>query len=125
MKSTLAAEAAAKDSGVDHAVYLNAFLSELLTGVRAKDQEPLFRHFSVTDCKCLYDAVRQATPSLTEKRTIIDLTDTRDALAKNHLLWIPTHEMIADGLTKVTKDLMQTLTRFMANTWVSLRASEV
>ena len=124
LRSTLAAEAAAKDAGVDHATFLNAFLSECLTGVKAKDQEPVFQHFSVTDCKCLYDAVRQATPSLSEKRTIIDLTATRDSLAKDHLLWIPTHTMLADGLTKVTPDLMATLTRFMSHCWIDLKGSE-
>ena len=109
---------------MDHATFLNAFLSECLTGVKAKDQEPVFQHFSVTDCKCLYDAVRQATPSLSEKRTIIDLTATRDSLAKDHLLWIPTHTMLADGLTKVTPDLMATLTRFMSHCWIDLKGSE-
>ena len=107
LRSTLAAEAAAKDAGVDHGTFINAFLSELLTGVRAKDQPLVFQHYSVTDCKSLYDAVRQATPTLTDKRTIIDLTATRESLAKDHLLWVPTYAMLADALTKpVTNESM-------------------
>ena len=124
VRSTLAAEASAKDCGVDYATFMNAFLSELLTAIRAKNQAPAFQHYSVTDCKSLYDAVRQATPSLSEKRTIIDLTATREALAKDHLLWVPTSAMLADGLTKLDFGLMKTLTRLMSHTWLNLKGAE-
>ena len=124
LRSTLAAEAAAKDAGVDHGTFIGAFLSELITGVKAKEQPCVFQHCSVTDCKSLYDAVRQATPSLSEKRTIIDLTATRESLAKDHLLWVPTYAMLADALTKVDFNLMRTMTKIMSHTWVSLRGAE-
>ncbi len=92
--------------------------------MKAKDQKPLLEHYSVTDCKSLFDAVRQTTPSLSEKRTIIDLTSVRDSLFKDHLLWVPTQTMWADGLTKWDLKLMESLTRFMQHTWLSLRGSE-
>ena len=100
------------------------FMPEALTGVKAKDQEPVFMQYSVTDCKSLYDAVRQTTPSLSEKRTIIDLSAVRDSLMKDHLMWVPTWAMYADGLTKRDETLRRNLTKFMGHTWVSLRGAQ-
>ena len=78
----------------------------------------------VTDCKSLYDAVRQTTPSLSEKGTIIDLSAVRDSLMKDHLMWVPTWAMYADGLTKRDETLRRNLTKFMGHTWVSLRGAQ-
>ena len=61
---------------------------------------------AVTDCKSLFDAVHQQNPSLTEKRTIIDLVGIKEALQNGRLKWVPTSEQLADGLTKLDADLM-------------------
>ena len=96
----------------------------MLTGVRAKENPTAFEYFSVTDCKSLFDAVKQMTPSLSEKRTVLDLTSVRESLAKDHLIWVPTWAMVADGLTKTDWELMTFLTKFMSHTWIDLKGRE-
>ena len=78
----------------------------------------------MTDAKSLYDAIRQMTPSLSEKRTIIDLTAVRDVIPKDKLIWVPTWAMVADGLTKTDWSLMEFMTKFMLKTWVDLKGRE-
>jgi hypothetical protein len=124
VRSTLSAEANACDNTVDRMSYYNLFLTEILTGKPSKDRAPLFEQFAVTDCKSLYDAVRQATPSLEEKRCIIDIVGIRDALQKNHLLWVPTAQMLADGLTKFSWDLVRRMSALMESTEVTLKDAE-
>ena len=79
---------------------------------------------TIASSKSLYDAIKQMTPSLTEKRTVIDLTAVREVLGKDRLFWVPTWAMVADGLTKTDWALMQFLTHFMSHTWVDLRGRE-
>jgi hypothetical protein len=124
VRSTLAAEAEAADNTVDRLVYCNAFLSEVITGLPAKHRKPLFEIYCVTDCKSLFDAVRQCNPSLSEKRTIIDEVSIREALHARNLLWVPTDKQLADGLTKCTPELMRRLSALMQETRVTLKHSE-
>ena len=68
--------------------------------------------------------MRQSTPALEEKRCIIDIASIREQIHKNHILWVPTTEMLADGLTKQNRHLMAKLTRLMEKTVVTLKAAE-
>ena len=102
---------------------MNAFLAETLTGQKAKDQPVAFDHYSVTDAKSLYDAIRQMTPRLSEKRTIIDLTAVRDVIPKDKLIRVPTSAMDADGHTKTDWTLMEFMTKFMLKTFVGQESS--
>ena len=81
---------------------------------------------AIIDCKSLYDSVKQSNPSLEEKRTIIDVPSIRETLgSQGAMLWMPTHHMWADALTKVSKDLRARMTQFMDRTRVALRNPEV
>jgi hypothetical protein len=123
VRSTLSAEANACDNTVDRMSYYNLFLTEILTGKPSKDRAPFFEQFAVTDCKSLYDAVHQATPSLEEKRCI-DIVGIRDALQKNHLPWLPTAQMLADRLTKLSWDPVRRMSALMESTEVTSKDAE-
>ncbi|CAK0884583.1 unnamed protein product [Prorocentrum cordatum] len=120
VRSTLAGEAIAQDLGVDYASYLSKFLSEMLTGRPAGRHPPIFEVITVTDCKSLYDALHQLTPSLSEKRTVIDVISIRDEVKVKNVRWIPTTHMIADGMTKEDPKLRENLTKFLADPVLSL-----
>ncbi|CAK0896986.1 unnamed protein product, partial [Prorocentrum cordatum] len=120
VRSTLAGEAIAQDLGVDNASYLSKFLSEMLTGRPAGRHPPIFEVITVTDCKSLYDALHQLTPSLSEKRTVIDVISIRDEVKVKNVRWIPTTHMIADGMTKEDPKLRENLTEFLADPVLSL-----
>ncbi|CAK0894981.1 unnamed protein product [Prorocentrum cordatum] len=120
VRSTLAGEAIAQDLGVDYASYLSKFLSEMLTGRPAGRHPPIFEVITVTDCKSLYDALHQLTPSLSEKRIVIDVISIRDEVKVKNVRWIPTTHMIADGMTKEDPKLRENLTEFLADPVLSL-----
>ena len=75
----------------------------------------------ISDCKSLFDAVQQMTPSLTEKRTIIDVQAIKQALQTGSFRWVPTDMQHADGLTKNDPRLRETLAQLMMNMSVTLR----
>ncbi|CAK0858169.1 unnamed protein product, partial [Prorocentrum cordatum] len=112
--------AVTKDLGVDYASYLSKFLSEMLTGRPAGRHPPIFEVITVTDCKSLYDALHQLTPSLSEKRIAIDVISIRDEVKVKNVRWIPTTHMIADGMTKEDPKLRENLTEFLADPVLSL-----
>ncbi|CAK0888740.1 unnamed protein product, partial [Prorocentrum cordatum] len=114
VRSTLAGEAIAQDLGVDYASYLSKFLSEMLTGRPAGRHPPIFEVITVTDCKSLCDALHQLTPSLSEKRTVIDVISIRDEVKVKNVRWIPTTHMIADGMTKFLADPVLSLVESIA-----------
>jgi len=60
------------------------------------------------------------TPNLTEKRTIIDVQAIKHALSHGSLRWVPTHEQLADGLTKFDQNLVTSLALFLSEGWVQL-----
>ena len=76
---------------------------------------------AITDCRSLFDAVQQMTPSLEEKRTILDITSIREHIAANNVRWVPSAEQHADGLTKLDRSLMQRLTALMQSPYVRLQ----
>ena len=75
----------------------------------------------MTDCRSLFDAVSQIQPSVTEKRTLIDIMSIRQTLTQGGLRWCPTEAQLADGLTKVSFRLMIHLAAIMGNPRVSIR----
>ena len=109
------------DSAVDTAVYFVLFMQETLGGPRATKNSIQMEIHPVTDCKSLYDAVTKETGNLEEKRTLIDIASIRESMRSDHVHWVPTTEMKADGLTKDAPALRIALTAFMMNPIVSLR----
>jgi hypothetical protein len=75
----------------------------------------------MTDCRSLWDAVHQIQPSLTERRTLIDLMSIRETLRDGGLRWCPTTAQLADALTKVDRNLMINLVRFMGESVLCLQ----
>jgi len=113
VRSTLAAEANAADQSIDHGYYASAFLSECLTGKSPVTHDPCVALFNATDCKSLYDLVVQRNPSCDEKRTLIDVKSIQYSLRNGTIRWIPTHEQMADPLTKLDVGLMRRMTEWM------------
>ena len=68
---------------------------------------------AVTDCKSLYDAVRAASPTLKEKRTIIGIVAVKEVLSEEGLRWCPTWAQLADAMTKYTPELMHNMAAFL------------
>ena len=129
VRSTLAAEAAAADNAVDHGAYTSHFLTELLGGDQATAKEklrPAIQTICVTDCKSLFDCIHTITPSLTEKRTLIDIYSIRQSLSTETdgsfgFRWVPTFLQFADGLTKIGLDVKKAITKWMQEPYVQLR----
>ena len=69
-----------------------------------RDNTPLYL---VTDCKSLYDVVISESPTLSEKRTLIDILSIQNWISPSRMHWVPTYWMIADALTKKDKKLRE------------------
>ena len=128
-RSTLAAEAAAMDAAVDHAVYMSHFMSclyksdHILSGI----SPPIFKVVPVTDCRSLYDALQRLSASLQEKRVLLDLVAIRETCGGNlegssAVRWVPGEHQLADGLTKRDKNLREKLAKICMNPCFSLVA---
>lgn len=123
LRSTLAAEAAGLDHCEDDANFVGCVLGELtVPGYRAahsgKTPIPVF---PVTDARSLFDAVHRLSSSFQEKRVEIDIAALRDSC--RNLRWLPTEEMVADGLTKRSKALRDRLCTWKSNPIVILKES--
>ena len=111
----------AADEAVDRTYYLNLFLSEVLTGKPAHRTEPLFQHLHATDAKSLYDVLISENPNLADKRSLVNVRAVQEVLSPNHLHWVPTHLMRADGLTKLSLALLQELHQWLQKPLIILR----
>ena len=100
VRSTLAAEACSADAGVDHGMFIGLCLTELVGKGDAISSDSVFEHYHATDCRSLYDCVHKNSSDLEEKRTLLDVKAIRHAIIPRNLLWVPTDQMHADGLTK-------------------------
>ena len=120
VKSSLAGEACAATTAADSMYFVGAIISEILYGTDVGRVRPQIDMYCVTDCKSLYDAVHQSTPSLTEKRTILDVVSIQELIPPTRFRWVPTTQMVADGLTKFDWKLMANLTSFMRDPKVCL-----
>ncbi|CAE7919464.1 GIP [Symbiodinium necroappetens] len=121
-RSTLAAEASAADEGCDRGAYVNMFLSELLFNEPAHKVTPRLSQLAVTDAKSLYDCVISDNPNLTDKRSLVNVRAIQEVVPGSNFHWVPTFLMWADGLTKASKELQQSLHEWLQCPKVTLRA---
>ena len=70
--------------------------------------------------RSLYDCLQAHQPKCEEKRTLIDLLSIKETVGANHVLWVPSPLMLADGLTKVDDSPMQQLLQTWQDTQVKL-----
>ena len=104
VKSTLAAEAAGFATGFDRAEFVRALIAVILR----RTEEPWERMImkipmiASVDAKSLYDLVTKPGSLPKERRVAIDLWAAREVfdLERTHRTRTPTHEMLADILTK-------------------------
>ena len=110
VRSTLAAESIAADNAVDRGTYVAAYLSEVITGTSAisfacsskmlssstptsqrnkkgkgKLNRDIIPLYLVTDCKSLYDVVISEAPTLSEKRTLIDILSIQNWISPSRI----------------------------------------
>ena len=105
VRSTLAAEAAAASHCHDRAVYARAMLSELDIKTIKESWTTEIKKIpcvQISDCRSLVDHCAKTGGSVSEKRVALDIADLRAAVedGKTKVVWMPTLEMPADGLTK-------------------------
>ena len=120
-RSTLAAEASAADEGCDRGAYINMFLSELLYNEPAHKVTPRLTQLAVTDAKSLYDCVISDSPNLSDKRSLVSIRGIQEVVPGSNFHWVPTHLLVADGLTKASKDLQQSFHDWLQQPRVTLR----
>ena len=120
-RSTLAAEASASDEGCDRAAYVNLFLSELLYNVPAHKVNARLQQLAVTDAKSLYDCVISDSPNLSDKRSLVNVRAIQEVVPGHCFHWVPTHLMWADGLTKHSRELQQSLHEWLQQPRVTLK----
>ena len=121
-RSTLAAEASAADMSVDRASLINYMLSELLLN-RPAFHIPscdLLRMVQATDCRSLYDVLVSENPRAEDKRTIVTIRSAQQFLSRDNVFWIPTEIQFADGLTKVSQNLMISFYNWLQEPWIQL-----
>ena len=114
-RSTLAAEASAADEGADRALFANLCLSEILLGEPAVKGAARFANVQVSDAKSLYDTVVAENPSVSDKRSLINIRSIQQSVRPKDFRWVPTEYMIADGLTKLDWKLTESLSSFLQN----------
>ncbi|CAE7509174.1 RE1 [Symbiodinium sp. CCMP2456] len=114
-RSTLAAEASAADEGCDTATFANLCLSELFTGEPAYKVHPQFLNFQVTDAKSLYDTVVAENPSVSDKRSLVNIRSVQQSVRPRDFRWVPTALMLADALTKLDWKLCCAFSEFLQN----------
>ena len=76
-------------------------------------------------CESLYEALRRPTPTLAEKKTVIDVISIRDEASVKIVRWTPTTRMIADGMAKDVLMLREQLSSFTSDRMLSLVESIV
>lgn len=105
--STLSAEAIALSSTLDRLGFIRVCWEWLKNpSVNWADPDEILKNAprctAVTDCKSVYDvATKNATPSCSEHRTLLECLLIRERLQSNiSLRWINSQAMLADSLTK-------------------------
>ena len=119
-RSTLAAEACAADEGSDRSDYLNLMLSELFYDKPAHLIGSRLDRLHATDAKSLYDALISINPNVSEKRVLVNIRAIQQCLTPQQTRWVPTEEMYADGLTKMSPVLRQQLLSWLQHSEVKL-----
>lgn len=106
VRSTVAAEAIACDTGCDHGIYVAHMLDDMLTGrspvkghrSRPDDARPrpTIEVRSLTDCRSLFGASQKVAPSIDEKRTLIDVLGIKERVCMDGVKWRPTDKQLVD-----------------------------
>ena len=120
-RSTFAAEACAADEGTDRSTYLNMMITELLYQKPAFYGEMRMNAVHITDAKSLYDCLVAENPVLSEKRATMNIRSVQQVLLPSQIRWVPTHLMIADGLTKYDQKLQKVLRTWCNDPVVQLK----
>lgn len=123
-RSTLAAEACAADEGSDRSDYLNLMMSELFYNEPSHVVGCRLDRLQATDAKSLYDAIIATNPSLSEKRSLVNIRAIQECLTPQQTRWIPTEIMWADGLTKLSPTLRWRLLQWLQNPKIQLIEDE-
>ena len=120
-RSTLAAEAIAADEGTDRQCYINCYLTELLYLKPAWKGNMALAAAQCTDSKSLYDCLISENPSLTDRRSMVQIRSVQQALRPSQIRWIPTHLTVADSLTKIDVNLRDAFRKWCLKPTVRLR----
>ena len=88
-RSTLAAEAISADEGADRASFINLFLTEIFTRKPAYRGSMEMSMVHAVDAKSLYDSLVAENPSLSEKRSMINVRSVQQILSPNQIHWVP------------------------------------
>ena len=123
-RSTLAAEAVAADEGTDRSCFINLFLTEIFYQKPAWKGDMMLASVQCTDGKSLYDYLIAQNPSVTDKRSMVQIRSIQQALRPSQIHWIPTQLMAADGLTKIDQMLREMLRQWCNIPKVQLRESQ-
>ena len=119
-RSTLASEACAADEGSDRSDYLNLMISELLYHRPSHLVGCRLDRLQATDAKSLYDAIVATNPSLSEKRSLVNIRAIQECLTPQQTRWIPTQIQWADGLTKLSPTLRCRLLGWLQHPYIQL-----
>ena len=125
LRSTLAAEAASLDRCEDESNYVGCMMGELMVPgyVAAHSAKSPFPIHPVCDARSLFDAVHRLATSFAEKRVELDIAGLRGTC--RNLKWIPTEQMIADGLTKRNRQLRDKLRLWASDPFVCLKEAHL
>ena len=109
MKSALEAEAAGFAMGFDRAEFVCALNAVILRGTEEPWETMMMKIpvIASIDAKSLYDLVAKPGGLPTERRVAINRWAAREVSVMDgtHLTWTPTHEMLADILTKQSTNI--------------------
>ena len=123
-RSTLAAEASAADEGSDRAAFLNMLIAEIFYNQAAWKIGSRLDHIQVTDARSLYDCIISPNPSMSDKRSLVNVRAIQEEVRPDQTWWVPTTLMFADGLTKLNINLRSALADWLMSPFVKLRDAE-
>ena len=105
---------------MDRTTYANYFLSGLIYTDERREVGGKLMQLRVTDCRSLYDAVISDNPALIEKRSIRDFCGWPTCALGSVCVGFPTHQMFADGLAEVQKQLQDEFCEWLKKPFVQL-----
>lgn len=130
VRSTFGGETLASVDAVDEGLNIALLWDELNSNIswRPTDKTKYMLHGDqvpvhlLTDCKSLFDHLKERGSRNVEKRLAIDLYALREHVesgAISHVCWVPTEHQLADGLTKSMnqKSLVHVLTTGQIPPW--------
>ncbi len=109
------------DAAADHSYFIAHMLGEMFFNIKPSSiVRPVIEVHMVTDCKSLYDCLLRWSPSIQDKRTLIELASIRELISQNGIRWLPTYLMRADALTKYEKGLSRALLDWLQSPTIAL-----